>query len=79
MFNKNMHDIDLLVYDLYIDGYSIVNQIILFHNYIIKSDLNNDQKSKIINKISEVDQNLIKGCDEYIQFIRLVYFIISVV
>jgi len=79
IFNKNMHDIDLLVYDLYIDGYSIVNQIILFHNYIIKSDLNNDQKSKIINKISEVDQNLIKGCDEYIQFIRLVYFIISVV
>ena len=79
IFDKNMHDIDLLVYNLYIDGYSIVNQIILFHNYIIKSTLSNDQKSKIINKISEVDQNLIKGCDEYIQFVRLVYYIISVV
>ncbi len=79
IFNKDMYNIDLLIYELYISGYSIVNQIILFHDYIIKSNLSNDQKSKIINKISDVDQNLIKGCDEYIQFIRLVYFIVSIV
>jgi replication factor C subunit 2/4 len=79
IFKKDMQNIELLVNELYINGYSIVNQIILFHDYIIKSNLTNDQKSKIINKISDVDQNLIKGCDEYIQFTRLVYYIISVV
>ena len=79
IFQKDMINIDLLINDLYINGYSIVNQIILFHDFIIASNLSNDQKSKIINKISDVDQNLIKGCDEYIQFIRLVYYIVSVI
>jgi replication factor C subunit 2/4 len=79
IFNKDMQNMDLLVNELYINGYSIVNQIILFHDFIIKSNLSDDQKSKIINKISEVDIHLINGCDEYIQFIRLVYFIISIV
>jgi hypothetical protein len=74
-----MINIDLMINDLYINGYSIVNQIIMFHDYIIKSKLSNDQKSKIISKISDVDQNLIKGCDEYIQFTRLVYYIVSIV
>jgi len=79
IFKKDMHNIDLIINELYINGYSIVNQIILFHDYIINSKLNNEQKSKIIHKISDVDQNLIKGCDEYIQFIRLIYFIVSVI
>ena len=79
IFKKDIQNIDLLVNELYINGYSIVNQIILFHNFIIKSNLSNDQKSKIITKISDVDQNLIKGCDEYIQFIRLVYYIVSII
>jgi replication factor C subunit 2/4 len=79
IFKKDMVNIDLMINDLYINGYSIVNQIIMFHDYIIKSKLSNDQKSKIISKISDVDQNLIKGCDEYIQFTRLVYYIVSVV
>ena len=57
----------------------LVNQIILFHDYIINVDLSNEQKSKIIIKLTDIDQNLIKGCDEFIQFIRLAYYIVNII
>jgi replication factor C subunit 2/4 len=79
IYKKDLYNIDLIINDLYINGYSIVNQIIIFHDTIINSNLSNNQKSKIITKIANVDQNLIKGCDEYIQFIRLVYYIVSII
>jgi len=37
--------------------------------------LPSDKKSNILCKIADIDQNLIKGCDEYIQFMKLVYHI----
>jgi replication factor C subunit 2/4 len=76
--NKDLVQVEKIINKLYIDNYSIVNQITLFHDYIINSDLSSEQKTKIINKITDIDQNLIKGCDEYIQMIRLIYYIISV-
>jgi replication factor C subunit 2/4 len=79
IFLKDLQKIDSFINNLYNDGYSLVNQILLFHDFIINSNLDNSQKSNIITKISEIDQNLIKGCDEFIQFMRLVYFIISVI
>ncbi len=75
---KDINKIDNIINDIYISGYSMVNQVLLFHDYIISSNFSNKQKLNIINKISDVDQNLIKGCDEYIQFVRLVYYIVSV-
>jgi len=77
--NKNFNEINKNIDNLSLNGYSLVNQIILFHDYILESDFDNNQKSKIIIKLSEVDQNLIKGCDEYIQFIRLVYYIVNII
>jgi len=78
IFNKNLEKIDELIKNIYLEGYSLVNQILLFHDFIITSNLSNQQKANIITKIADIDQNLIKGCDEYIQFIRLVYYIVSV-
>lgn len=77
--NKDLHNIDLFIKNINLQGYSLVNQIILFHDFIITSKLDNKQKALILSKISDVDQNLIKGCDEYIQFIRLVYYITSII
>jgi replication factor C subunit 2/4 len=77
IFNKKIDLIDKQINYICLEGYSLVNQILLFHDYIINSNLSNEQKSNIIIKISDVDQNLINGCDEYIQFIRLVYYIVS--
>jgi len=79
IFNKDLKNIDNYIKNICMQGYSLVNQILLFHDYIISGNLSNDQKSNIILKIADVDQNLIKGCDEYIQFIRLVYYIVSII
>ncbi len=79
IFDKDLNNINSLIEELYIENYSLVNQITYFHDFIFESNLNDEQKIKIINKISEVDQNLIKGCDEYIQLMRLVYYIVSII
>jgi len=75
VFKKETQVVDQLVNDLFLEGYSMVNQVILFHNYIINSKLTSQQKSNILCKLADIDQNLIKGCDEYIQCMRLVYHI----
>ena len=63
---------------IYNSGYSIVNQILPIHNLVLNSNkLSSDMKSKIIITLANIDQNLIKGCDEYIQLYRLAYFIMS--
>jgi replication factor C subunit 2/4 len=79
ILKKNMDFVDKYINQLYLDGYSLVNQILLFHNYIIKSDLNSNIKAQICFKIIEIDQQLIKGSDEFIQFMNLVYFIMKVI
>jgi len=79
IYDKDIINVDKLINKIYLDGYSIINQIVLFHDYIIESDLKCSQKSQIINKITDIDQSLIKGCDEFIQLMRLIYFIINVI
>lgn len=75
IINKQTLKVDELVNELFLEGYSMVNQIIAFHNYIVESKFTSEQKSNILCKISDIDQNLIKGCDEYIQFMKLAYHI----
>ena len=75
IINKQTKHVDQLVNELFLEGYSMVNQVIAFHNYIIDSKLTSEQKSNILCKIADIDQNLIKGCDEYIQFMKLAYHI----
>lgn len=79
ILNKNYKNVDNIIENLFLEGYSLVNQIILFHNYIIKSNIESNKKSDILCKIAEIDQNLIRGCDEYIQFMKLVYHIMMVI
>ncbi len=58
------------------EGYSLVNQIIRIKNLIISTKKISDQiKCEIIIKLMDIDQNLIKGCDEYIQFMHLGFHI----
>ena len=79
IYNKDFNNINKIIKKITLNGYSLVNQIILFHDYIINSELSNEQISKIIIKLTDIDQNLIKGCDEFIQFTRLVYYIINII
>jgi replication factor C subunit 2/4 len=79
IINKNTQQVDQIINDLFMEGYSMVNQIIIFHNYIVNSTLTSEQKSNILCKLADIDQNLIKGCDEYIQFMKLVYHIMVII
>ena len=76
---KDSKKVDKMVLKFYNKGYSLVNQILELHDLIIENDnLSSIEKSNIIKKIVEIDQNLIKGCDEYIQFLRFCYYIMSI-
>jgi len=76
---KKYNIVDDIVNTFYNEGYSLVNQILTIHKIIIKSTkFTSKQKAFIINKIVKIDQNLIKGCNEYIQFMRLVYNIMNI-
>lgn len=75
VIDKDINNVDISINKLFLEGYSMVNQVILFHNYIINLDIPSEKKSDILCKLSDIDQNLIKGCDEFIQFMKLVYHI----
>lgn len=58
------------------NGYSMVNQMINIKELVLQNrKIPDNIKGEIIIKLMEIDQNLIKGCDEYIQFLNLGYYI----
>jgi len=73
IISKNSKIIDKVIMDLVNAGYSLVNQIIFFDNYIKNSDHASNIKSLLSLKLTEIDNNLLKGGDEYIEFMRLAY------
>jgi replication factor C subunit 2/4 len=73
--NKNEEKVIKIINKFTNDGFSIVNQIKEIVNLLKKSNINSNILSQIFIKITEVENNLLKGCDEYIQFVRLSYFI----
>jgi len=77
--NKNYIELNKVLKNINILSYSITNMIEPFTYMIINSDEFNDkEKSLIIQKVISVDQNLLKGCDEFIQLYRLVYYIMMI-
>jgi replication factor C subunit 2/4 len=60
IFKKDIKNIDIMIEDISLKGYSIVNQILLFHNYIINSELTSIQKSKILCMIAEIESKFNK-------------------
>jgi replication factor C subunit 2/4 len=73
IISKDSKIIDKIIMDLVNAGYSLVNQIIFFDNYIKNSDYASNIKSLLSLKLTEIDNNLLKGGDEYIEFMRLAY------
>lgn len=74
IINKDSIKIDRIVNELINNGYSLVNQITFFDSYIKKNETFSSRvKSELSIKLTEIDNNLIKGGDEYIEFMRLAY------
>lgn len=71
--------LDKTLNEIYNMSYSITNMLEYFSKIIINSELFTDkQKSDIIMKIIHIDQNLLKGCDEFIQLYNLAYYIMMI-
>ena len=73
IISKNSKIIDKVILESVNAGYSLVNQITFFDNYIKKSTFSSKVKSLLSLKLTEIDNNLLKGGDEYIEFMRLAY------
>jgi len=74
IINKNSPLIDSIINDVVNNGYSLVNQILYFDTFIKQEDKFSSRiKSLLSIKLTEIDNNLLKGGDEYIEFMRLAY------
>jgi replication factor C subunit 2/4 len=74
IINKDSPIIDEIISEINNNGFSLVNQILHFHNYIkANSNFSSKVKSLLSIKLTEIDYNLIKGGDELIEFMRLAY------
>jgi replication factor C subunit 2/4 len=76
-FNKNIFNSHNLINQFYNDGFSLKLQIKQIHDYIINMDLPCYKKGSIIDIIIDIEQKLNNGCDDYILFMKLIYFIIN--
>ena len=79
ILNKNIKNVNNIIMNIHNDGYSLVNQILLFHNYILQMNIDCYKKANILQMLSMIDHSLIKGCNEYIQFMKFIYYIMKTI
>ena len=73
---KKYENFDDEIDKIYNEGYSLVNQIRSLIDLITNDKkLSSSQKSKIVSIIIDIEQNLLRGCDEYILYYKLFYYI----
>lgn len=75
--SKNIHKVNSDIEYFYENSYSLTNQIDYLIKKIVKYKIDDSKKSKIILKLLDIDHNLNNGCDEYIQYYNIAYFIMS--
>lgn len=75
--DKNIDKVNENIEYFYTNSFSLTNQVDYLINKLILKDINDNLKSNIILKLLDIDYNLNNGCDEYIQYYNLAYFIIS--
>ena len=73
IIKKDSKLIDKIIMESVNAGYSLVNQITFFDSYIKNSNFSSHIKSSLSLKLTEIDNNLLKGGDEFIEFMRLAY------
>ena len=75
---NNFIIVDKIIKDFYNNAYSLTIQLPIIINLIAHhSILTSIQKANIISNIVSIDQHLLNGCDEYIQYTRLAYNIMN--
>jgi len=79
ILNKDTENINIFINNFFNNGYSLSLQLKLIFDYILNMDLECNIKGQILNIIIDVDQSLNKGCDEYINFMKIIYFMLIVI
>jgi replication factor C subunit 2/4 len=79
IYMKDTIQLDKIVHNIHNSGYSLVNQILLFHDTILNMNIDCNKKANILFTLATIDHSLIKGCNEYIQFMKLVYYIMKTI
>jgi replication factor C subunit 2/4 len=75
--DQDISQVENIINNFYNNAYSLTIQLNHIINHITMCcRLSSTSKSLIIEKIVSIDQHLLNGCDEYIQFYRLAYNII---
>jgi replication factor C subunit 2/4 len=75
---KDSNKVNRYIKNFHYNSYSLTNQIKIISDFIINNkNINDIMKSKILLKLLEIDYNLNNNCDEYIQYMNLAYYIIS--
>ena len=77
--NKDIKNINSIIKYLYNNGFALVKQIEIFLECYINLDIDDIKKYKLILKLCEIEQNLLKNCNEYIQYINLFYYMLIIV
>ena len=74
--NNNMSKVDKMIEDFYNQSYSLTIMIPYILDIIINhKKLNDKKKSILVQKVLSIDNYLLNGCDENIQYNRLAYSI----
>ena len=76
---RNEEKVNKLIVDIYKLGYSLTLQLDKISKLVLtNSKLSDKSKALIIQKIVQIHQYLIKGCDEFIQYYNLFYYIMNI-
>ena len=74
--SNNSSKVDKIINDFYKNSYSLTIMIPYILDIIIKhKKINNNVKSLLVQKVLSIDNYLLNGCDENIQYNRLAYSI----
>lgn len=72
---NNINIIDSIINNFENNGFMLTIQLKNIYNMILTKNIDDIIKIKIFEKIINIEQKLYQGCDNYIQFMRLSYFI----
>lgn len=73
--NGNIENIQKLTKKIKTDCYPIHNVLKYINKEILKSELNDNQKSLIFIELAKTDAKITEGCDEYLQMLNILLII----
>lgn len=79
LYNKNFNKYLYHIECIYKKGYSIINQIDPFMNYILKFDISDEKKFLLVKKICEIEQNIINVHNEQLQYLHFFIYMYIII